>query len=144
MVLGVVAIVWGQEVLGYPSAWRMIWSPAKTAHKPSAHAPLISVGIMRSFLEKWWETHKNPSLLFTLRCTWRVWESITHTQHNMREKIGRKRRSKSVQIWWLWTIRSSSSLWWEAQTCLDRHQTWWTHSALRVLRSVQLVWGLVE
>lgn len=68
----------------------------------------------------------------------------THTHQHTTKSEERKKKERWVCPDLVAPGRSDSSLWSEAQTWLDLHQTWWARSSLRVLRSGQLVWVLVQ
>ena len=67
-------------------------------------------------------------------------ESAEHTPQCMKQ---RKRRVGNLSRFY-GTPLVILSQWLVAQTWLNLHQTWWSHSSLKVLRCFKLVWELVE
>ena len=94
---------------------RMIWSPSNSWKHPTntgACAPLIRClnRWLRLLLERKWQVRKPyPHLYQVLAVNFVGREQNTH--NTTREKRGRRRRSKSVQIWWLWTDLLQISDW---------------------------------
>ena len=81
----------------------------KTATSPSACAPLIVLGSMVENAPQWELVASKealPTFLPGAGHHFGGWKSRTHTT-----QLERRRRSKSVQIWWLWTDLSQVSDW---------------------------------
>ena len=101
-------------MLGYPSTWRMQLSPAKTAHKPVlVHRwfwleSTVEIDPRKDKREK--TLASNLSWARERAAAVREEVRAEHKNITTWEKRGR-RRSKSVQIWWLWTGHLQAGDW---------------------------------
>lgn len=120
---------------GCPSRWRMKLEAQQaivSAHKFSCCGPLIWMKSIVNITSHWHICGKKTlSPLISTEEASILWASIAHTQ------VYNKDRIKEVEERWIYPDLMASKLparnWLEAQTCLDRHITWWACSSLRVI-----------